>query len=91
MARRRPFAGAETTIQNTEPTLSALAFSSSGVVNSDVLTCSVTVNDPDETNVAREHYRILRGSTFDRCDCANPEDEVTCSVSVTDDNGVSNE
>ncbi|MEC7987594.1 MAG: Ig-like domain-containing protein, partial [Myxococcota bacterium] len=90
------FAEAETSIQNTAPTLSSLSIApSSGISNSDTLLCSVTVTDPDETLTPSYEWSIGgnvvgSGSSLDLAAIgANPQDEVTCSVSVTDDEGES--
>ena len=82
------------TIQNTPPTLSGLMISPAGAVyNDDILTCSVTVTDPDE--VLNPSYEwLIDGSsvgTSASLDLASlgllPDDSVTCAVSVMDSDG----
>ena len=85
---------ATVTIQNTPPALSGISISPSGTVyNDDILTCSVTVTDPDESLTPDYEWMVGGNSvgTSSSLDLSSvgamPTDTVTCAVSVTDSDG----
>ena len=83
-------------LDNTPPTLSTVAISpNANVVSSDVLVCSATATDPDET-VTPTYTWSVNGSvegSGDTLDLSTitvmPQDTVQCDVSVVDSEGAS--
>ena len=85
---------AEVMIQNTPPTLSSVTISPSGNVYNDTsVTCSVTVNDPDETVTPSFTWHlngtmVSSGANLDLSALtATPGDVVECAVVAVDDEG----
>ena len=82
---------ASITIQNTAPVLSGLSITPTGsTYNDDMLTCSATVTDPDESPTPSYQWSIDgnivgNAATLDLSSVgAMPDDVVLCTVSVSD-------
>ena len=88
------FGEASVTIINTAPSLSGLAISPSGnIYNDDILTCSVTVTDPDETLTPTYEWSVKGQSYFGASldlssTAASPNDTLSCTATVTDSSSI---
>ncbi|MEC7987369.1 MAG: hypothetical protein VX278_19530, partial [Myxococcota bacterium] len=86
---------ATVSVENTAPVVSGVTITPSSAYNDDVLSCSATVSDPDETLSIGYAWSVGTttlgtGASIDlSAHAVNPTDEVICTASATDDEGES--
>jgi hypothetical protein len=84
-----PYAEASVTIQNIAPSVSGVAISPSTFYNSDTITCSASITDPDDS-ITPSYQWTVNGQSYSGASLnlaslgINPNTSVTCTVTAND-------